>query len=417
VHHINRRSLSQREIDLAIEKIHAAQKPVIIAGGGVHYSFACKELTQFAHAFKIPVVETQAGKSAISWRQPMSVGGVGVTGTEAANQLVQEADLIFVVGSRLSDFTTSSKWRFGRAGAQLLHLNVSAFDGYKMGADLLQADAREGLNAIHQALLAKDFQTSQSYQAHVESLRSNWQQETDRLYQMKSPQGVMQTEVVGTVNEFMQPEDIIICAAGSLPGDLHRLWRSDLPGSYHVEYAFSCMGYEVAAGLGVKMANPKAEVYVIVGDGSYLMLHSELLTSIQEGYKINVVLLNNYGYQCIKNLQMSQGSRGFGNEFRYRSSSSKNLDGQYLEVDFPAYARSLGCNAYFAENTKQLRAILENARKETQSTFTEIKVLPGSMSEGYRAWWRVGVAAVSKEKKVKQAYQEMERHIKEASSY
>jgi len=415
--HLDRRPLSERALKLAIQKIKSAQKPVIIAGGGVHYSFACEDLQNFAKEFGMPVAETLAGKSAMSWEHPMSLGGVGVLGTEAANHIVQEADLILAIGTRLSDFTTTSKWKFGNADTEILHLNVSSFDGYKMGATLLQADAKEGLNALQRELSKDKYATSKAYQDFVSVLRSSWHKEVDRLYQIKSSQGNVQTAIVGAVNDFVQAEDVIVGAAGSLPGDLHRLWRCTTPKSYHMEYGYSCMGYEVAGGFGAKLAHPDREVYVIVGDGSFLMMHSELLTSIQEGYKINVIILDNHGFQCIKNLQMSQGSKGFGTEFRYRSEQTKHIDGDYLSIDFAGYAKSLGCKSYFANTVDDLKDALKDAKNQPISTVIEIKTLPGTMSGGYRSWWRVGVAEVSNKNEVEEAHQEMNAHIKETRAY
>lgn len=417
VFHLDRRTLSARALQEAVEKIKAAKKPLIIAGGGVHYSLATDALLAFADAFQVPVAETQAGKSALSWTHPMHVGSIGVTGGLAANVLAKEADLILAIGSRLQDFTTTSKAAFQHPNMQLLHLNVSAFDGYKMDGLLLQADAKEGLAALTEALLKEKYKTSETYQQTIAQLRESWQQEVDRLYQLEKAEGNSQTHVLGTLNEWIGEDDIIVCAAGSLPGDLHRLWRNKKPKTYHLEYGFSCMGYEVAGGLGAKMANPHAEVYVIVGDGSYLMMHSELLTSIQEGYKINIIILNNHGYQCIKNLQMAHGSKGFGNEFRRRCKQSQRLNGDKLAVNFTRYAESLGANAYYASDVNELKVHLKKAKEEKVSTVITIDVLPNTMSGGYESWWRVGIAAVSPSEAVREAHAHMQEKIKLAKMY
>lgn len=417
IYHLDRRPLATRALEAAVEKIKTAQKPLIIVGGGIHYSHACAALVDFACTFAIPVAETQAGKSAMDWAHPMSVGGIGVTGTKAANLLAKEADLLLVIGSRLSDFTTSSKAIFQNPNADLLHLNVSAFDGYKMDGILLQADAREGLSALKQALLKEDYQTSALYQIIIADHRTAWHQEVDYLYQLKSPEGNCQTHVLGVINNFIDDNDVIVCAAGSLPGDLHRLWRAKNPKTYHLEYGFSCMGYEIAGGLGVKMANPDAEVYVIVGDGSYLMMHSELLTSIQEGYKINVIILNNNGYQCIKHLQIGTGSKGFGNEFRYRSKQTNRLDGETLSIHFTEYAKSLGAKAFYAANIDDLEKALDLAKQENISTVIEIPVLPDTMTKGYESWWRVGIAETSAEEAVVNAHLGMKANLAKARQY
>jgi 3D-(3,5/4)-trihydroxycyclohexane-1,2-dione acylhydrolase (decyclizing) len=417
IYHLDRRNLSSRAIQDAVDKIKLAKRPLIIAGGGVHYSLACQELADFASSFGIPVAETQAGKSTMPYQHSMSLGGIGVTGTLAANTAAKQADLILVIGSRLSDFTTLSKAGFQDHQVPLLHLNVSAFDGYKMGATLLQADAKLGLLALKQALLDQAYSTSEAYQQTIQQYHQAWQQEVHRLYQLSDAQGNCQTAVLGALNEFIGDQDIIVCAAGSLPGDLHRLWRNSQPKTYHMEYGFSCMGYEVAGGLGVKMANPEAEVYVLVGDGSYLMMHSELLTSIQENYKINIILLNNAGYQCIHNLQRANGSQGFGNEFRYRSKQSNRLDGHNLAIDFQKYAQGLGAKSYFAEDINALKKMLQQAKQETISTVININVLPNSMTKGYESWWRVDIAEVSSQEEVVSAHHAMKEKINMAKAY
>ena len=416
VWHLDRRAPHPRALKEAVSILSSAQKPLIVAGGGVHYSQAAETLRGFAETFGIPVSETQAGKSAMSWKDPMSVGAVGVTGTSAANLLAKAADVVLVVGSRLQDFTTASKQIFA-ADVKLLHLNVSKFDGLKMDSIMLQADAKSGLESLSEELRKAKFQTSAEYRGCVSQLQSEWNAEVDRLYNLTSEEGNVQTSIVGTLNEFMAPEDIVLCAAGSLPGDLHRLWRSEIPKTYHMEYGYSCMGYEVAGGLGAKMAMEKGEVYIIVGDGSYLMLHSEILTALKEHVKINIVLLDNSGYQCIKNLQIAHGSAGFGNEFRFREESTGRLTGDFTAVDFKKYAEALGVKAFYAEDADQLSCSLEKARSETVSTLIEVKVLPGTMTGGYHSWWRVGVPEVSNCKATQESHLEMAREISKARAY
>ena len=416
VWHLDRLALHPRALKEAVSILSSAQKPLIVAGGGVHYSQAAETLRGFAETFGIPVSETQAGKSAMSWKDPMSVGAVGVTGTSAANLLAKAADVVLVVGSRLQDFTTASKQIFA-ADVKLLHLNVSKFDGLKMDSIMLQADAKSGLESLSEELRKAKFQTSAEYRGCVSQLQSEWNAEVDRLYNLTSEEGNVQTSIVGTLNEFMAPEDVVLCAAGSLPGDLHRLWRSEIPKTYHMEYGYSCMGYEVAGGLGAKMAMEKGEVYVIVGDGSYLMLHSEILTALKEHVKINIVLLDNSGYQCIKNLQIAHGSAGFGNEFRFREESTGRLTGDFTAVDFKKYAEALGVKAFYAEDADQLSCSLEKARSETVSTLIEVKVLPGTMTGGYHSWWRVGVPEVSNCKATQESHLEMAREISKARAY
>ena len=416
VWHLDRRAPHPRALKEAVSILSSAQKPLIVAGGGVHYSQSAETLRGFAETFGIPVSETQAGKSAMSWKDPMSVGAVGVTGTSAANLLAKAADVVLVVGSRLQDFTTASKQVFA-SDVKLLHLNVSKFDGLKMDSIMLQADAKSGLESLSEELRKAKFQTSAEYRGCVSQLQSEWNAEVDRLYNLKSEEGNVQTSIVGTLNEFMAPEDVVLCAAGSLPGDLHRLWRSEVPKTYHMEYGYSCMGYEVSGGLGAKMAMEKGEVYVIVGDGSYLMLHSEILTALKEHVKINILLLDNSGYQCIKNLQMAHGSAGFGNEFRFREESTGRLTGDFTAVDFKKYAEALGVKAFFAEDADQLRLSLEKARSEQVSTLIEVKVLPGTMTGGYHSWWRVGVPEVSNCEATQDSHLEMAKEISKARVY
>jgi len=427
--YLDRRSLSDRAVEAAVVAIKAAKTPLIIAGGGVHYSLACECLSTFADQFSIPVAMTQAGKSALPWTHRMNVGGLGVTGTKVANQLAAQADLIIAVGTRLQDFTTASKSAFQHSAVKILQLNVSAFDGYKMGATLLQADAKLGLQAIHKGLESlqpvgkslqpseKSYSTDDHYQQQITRWSQEWQREVDRLYTTGINDGNSQTNVLGVLNDFVSERDVVVAAAGSLPGDLHRLWRCKTPKDYHLEYAYSCMGYEVAAGLGVKIAHPHGEVYVLVGDGSYLMLHSELFTSIQEGVKITIILMNNQGYQCIKSLQQSQGSRGFGNEFRYRDKVTQRLDGETLRIDFVQYARALGANAMLARDVTEFKQALVDAKQSPISTLIEIHVNANSMSAGYESWWRVAIAEVSTADEVKQAHRATENHIKHVKPY
>jgi len=416
VWHLDRLPLDSRSLGEAIRILCKSNKPLIIAGGGVHYSYASDTLRDFAKTFGFPVGETQAGKSSMNWKDEMSVGAIGVTGTSAANLLANDADVVLIVGSRLQDFTTASKQIF-KNDVKLLHLNVSKYDGLKMDGLTLNADAKFGLECLKRELQQKNFHTGEDYCDKISKLKRNWDAEVDRLYQLKSKKGNVQTNIVGILNKFMKPEDVILCAAGSLPGDLHRLWRSELPKSYHMEYGYSCMGYEVAGGLGAKLAMERGEVYVIVGDGSYLMLHSEFLTALKEHIKINVVLLDNSGYQCIKNLQMAHGSVGFGNEFRYRENNSGRLTGGITSVDFKKYSEALGVKAYSASDADNFLDSLKKAKLDEISTLIEVKVLPGTMTEGYHTWWRVGVPEVSNCKATAESNLKMNEELCKAREY
>ncbi len=415
---IDRIPVSENVLQETVELIHKSKQPLIIAGGGVHYSLACEELAKFAERYKIPVAETQAGKSSLPASHSMNVGGIGVTGSEVANLLAAEADLILVIGSRLQDFTTASKWAFKNKECKMIHLNVSRLDAIKMNALILRGDARNGLMQLQESL--GDYQTSSTYQSLINQYRNEWTQELRRISEPSIPDnlGLQQTAVLALLNEMVEDNDVIICAAGSLPGDLHRIWGSKQVKDYHLEYAYSCMGYEVAAGLGVRLAKGnEGEVYVLVGDGSFIMMHSELLTALQEHKKVTVIVFNNHGYQCIRNLQESQGSLGFGNEFRYRDKSSNTLSGDYLPVDFCKYAEGLGAKAYHASSYDLLRSAIRDAKANTEISVIVIPVLPKTMSQGYQTWWRVGVAEVSNSDRVNDAFRDMQDRISEVKEY
>ncbi|GIO60480.1 3D-(3,5/4)-trihydroxycyclohexane-1,2-dione acylhydrolase (decyclizing) [Paenibacillus cineris] len=412
VHYLDRKPASQAAIERAAELISRKQKPILIAGGGVHYSLAYEELRQFAEAFGIPVAETQAGKSAIPWDHPLNMGAIGATGSLAANRLAREADAVICVGTRLGDFPTASKTAFTSPEAEFIHINVSGFDASKLNACQVVADAGAGLKELTSALQARSYKSAHNG-PELAKLKAEWTREVDRLYGLESEEGLAQTRVLGELNRYMAGE-VIVAASGSLPGDLHRLWRSVAPKSYHMEYGFSCMGYEIAGAFGVKLAEPDKEVYALVGDGSYLMLHSEILTSIQEGAKVNVILLDNHGYQCIHSLQRENGSDGFGNEFRLRSPETGRLTGDYVPVDYAAHARSMGIKAFSATSVDELKEALRQAGEEKGSTLIEIKVLPGTQSGGYESWWRVDVPEVSTSDKVRAARETMNEHVQRA---
>ncbi|MGW8428396.1 3D-(3,5/4)-trihydroxycyclohexane-1,2-dione acylhydrolase (decyclizing) [Peribacillus simplex] len=416
VHYIERRTPSETAVQRAVKLISEKKNPIIIAGGGVHYSLATETLSNFAEKFNIPVGETQAGKSALSWKHNRNMGSIGSTGSLASNILAKEADLIIGVGTRLTDFSTSSKAAFQNPEVEFLNINVSSMDALKLDAQILVADAKTGLELLTAELEKQEYKSGHE-ESRLEELKSNWNQEVDNYYSAEHPDGLAQTRVLGDINKFIDEKDIIVAAAGSMPGDLHRLWRNTVPKTYHMEYGFSCMGYEVAGALGIKMAVPEQEVYALVGDGSYLMLHSELVTSIQENKKITVLLLDNNGFQCIHNLQRGQGSNGFGNEFRFRSEEDNKLTGEYLEIDFAANARSMGAKGYTVRTLEELQDALEKAKQETVSTLIDIKVLPGTCTTGYESWWRLGVAEVSTDEKVQKAHKAMEEKAATARKY
>ncbi|HEX7833505.1 MAG TPA: 3D-(3,5/4)-trihydroxycyclohexane-1,2-dione acylhydrolase (decyclizing) [Thermoanaerobaculia bacterium] len=390
-----------RDLAEVADAIRAWKRPLIVAGGGVHYSNATATLADFATRHGIPVAETQAGKSAMTWAHPMSAGGVGVTGTLAANQLAQRADGVLFIGTRLSDFTTASKSLFSGAQQQRIHINVDRADAMKLDAKSLVCDARAGLEALD-ALLA-DHATTREYQNEIAEHRASWAREVDRLYTLDATTSDLpQTAVLGRLNHALGENDVIVCAAGSLPGDLHRVWRPAAPKSYHLEYGYSCMGYEVAGAVGVKLAHPDREAWALVGDGSFLMLHSELVTALENGTRIHVVLFDNRGFQCIRGLQQSQGSKGFGNELQHA-------------IDFAAYAEALGVTVFRARSLDELDAAIAAARESATATLIEVKVDRNSMTHGYESWWRVGVAEVSRSEDVVRAGVAMTKRVQQVA--
>ena len=341
------------------EWIRSSQRPLIIAGGGVIYSEATGELSDFASRTGIPVAETHGGKGSLHADHPQSVGAMGVTGTSAANQLAADADLVIAIGTRFSDFTTASKTAFQNPAVRFVNINVAEFDAFKHAALPLTADALQTLEELGSAL--SSWKVPQTYQSEIARLRKAWDQEVDRIYARRHGPPLSQGEVVGLLNTTLGPRDIIVNAAGSLPGDLHKLWRTRDPKGYHMDYGYSCMGYEVAGGLGVKMADPSREVYVLVGDGSYLMMAQEIVTSLQEKIKLNIVLFDNHGFSSIGGLSRAVGSGGFGTEYRYRE---EGLTGPVIPIDFAANAASLGAYAVSARTYEQLGAALADAKKQ-----------------------------------------------------
>ncbi len=373
--------------------IRASRVPLIIAGGGVIYSGATEELARFADRTGIPIVETQAGKGAIPYNHPLSLGAMGVTGTPGANIVAREADLVIGIGTRYSDFTTASKAAFQNPAVRFVNLNVAEFDAYKHAALPLVADAQVGLEELIAAL--EGYRVPAEHRTRAQTFNQEWDREVSRLYGLEHGPPISQSEVIGAVNEAAGPRDVVLCAAGSLPGELHKLWRTSDPKGYHLEYGYSCMGYEIAGGLGVKMAAPDREVYVMVGDGSYLMMNSEIVTSIQEGHKLTIVLVDNHGFSSIGGLSQSVGSGGFGTHYRYRNAESGQLDGGLLPVDFVSNARSLGAHAIQASDLASLKTALVEARKQDRTTVVVIETDPEQRVPGYESWWDVPVAEVS----------------------
>jgi 3D-(3,5/4)-trihydroxycyclohexane-1,2-dione acylhydrolase (decyclizing) len=415
VHIIERRPVSEEALEKAVGLIAKKKKPLIICGGGVRYSEAAEELKAFAERFHIPFGETQTGKGNIPWNHPYNLGGAGVCGTLAANRLAKEADLIIAIGTRLNDFATSSKRAYEHPDVDVLAINVNTLDAAKMNAYSLVADAKKVLTSLTEELEKIGYRSG--YEHEIEQAKADWNAELARLGEIELENGLSQTRVLMDLNELLDEDAVVVSAAGSLPSDLERIWKPTVSDTYHLEYGFSCMGYEVPGAMGAKLANPEREVYAFLGDGGYLMAHTELYTSIQEGIKINILLFDNNGFQCIHNLQRSQGIESFGNEFRRREHETGGLTGDYVPIDFAKNAESYGAKAYTVSTLEQLKEAVEQAKNETVSTLIHINVLPGTMTEGYESFWHVGVPAVSENENVQAAYQKMSEEVKKASVY
>ncbi len=382
-------------IAAAAQFLRTAKRPLLIAGGGVHYSDACDALRKFAEATGIPVAITQAGKGALLESHALGLGAVGVTGTLAANRLATDADVVLVVGTRLSDFTTASKTQFQHEGVRFVSINVCAGDAAKHGALPLVGDARATLAALARAL--RGWRVPAAHTRAIAAARTAWEKPWREMTSPAKPSAdgrLYQSEVIRVLNEFCGPHSTVVHAAGGIPGDIHKLWRGKSPTDYHSEYGYSCMGYEIAGALGVKLADPAREVYAFLGDGSYLMLNHEIVTAVQEGLKITVVLNDNSAFGCIHNLQRACGGRSFGNEFRHRSRASGRLEGPAVAVDYAANARSLGATVFTASDAASLKRALAAARAEHNTCFIYVPVSPESVMQGF-SWWDVPPAAVS----------------------
>jgi len=412
VWHVTRPEPDSKLLAGAADLIRSAKRPLIVAGGGVIYSEATAALRAFAEQTGIPVAETQAGKGSLPYDHPAALGAVGVTGTFAANRIAADADVVIGLGTRWSDFTTASRTAFTHPGVRFVNVNVADFDAAKLAGIALVADARVALERLAAAL--DGHQVSPEYRESAARLNREWDEEVTRLYGLGHEPLPAQSEVIGAVNDAARPVDVVVCAAGSIPGDLHKLWRTRDSKGYHVEYGYSCMGYEIAGGLGVKMAAPEREVYVMVGDGSYLMLSSEIVTSIQEGLKLTIVLVDNHGFSSIGSLSRSLGTDGFGTQYRYRRSGSLGVDsdsptGPLLPVDLAANAESLGAKVIRCRTVDDLRAGLESAKGEDATVVLAIEVDRYEGLPGYESWWDVPVAEVSEVETVQAARAAYER--------
>ena len=434
VHRITRIAPACDELAAIADVIKNAENPLVIAGGGVRYSEAGETLERFCETFNIPFSETQSGKSAVHSSHPLNLGGVGVTGNAPANAIAKEADVVIGVGTRFSDFTTASKSLF-RADAKFVTINTDRFDAYKLDAVKCVADAKTALLALETAL--GDYKTA--YTTEIADVKKAWDEEVRRLadyhygegfeplikarYEATIPEfietfgsALTQTEALLKIRSLIAPDAVAVAASGSLPGDMQRLWTTDAKDSYNMEYGYSCMGYEISGAFGSKLAKPDQEVYAFVGDGAFLMLHSELITSLQEGAKINVVLFDNAGFGCINNLQMSNGIGNLATEFRKRDSNGALL-GSLLHIDYAKVGEGYGCKTYTVRTLEELAYAVEDAKKQTVSTLIDVKVLPKTMTDGYGAWWHVGLASTSNKPSVQEAYKNKAENLSKARKY
>ncbi len=415
VHYYQRRCLDASSLKRLIKTIQGSKRPFVICGGGVKYSEAGKELEAFCSAFNIPFGETQAGKSTIAADFAYNMGGAGVTGTLASNRLAKESDLILGIGTRMNDFCTSSKSAY-KEDVAVVSINVNEMDAFKMGSEPYFADAKLALGQLTESLSAVGY--SSSYAREITEAKQEWATELTRLFSLEPAEGLAQSRVLGVLStELVGPDSIVVTASGSLPSDCQRVWNTNSHNSYHAEYAFSCMGYEIAGAIGAKLAEPDKEVYALVGDGGFLMLHTELVTALQEGIKINIVLFDNHGFQCIHNLQRSQGIPSFANEFRVREEGTTRLTGKCLEIDFAALAKAYGAEGYEVSTIEQLREAFEKTLSSEKLNLIDIKVLPGTMTEGYEAWWRVGTAEVSSNPAVVEAAKKIRKMSSTVKQY
>ena len=440
VHRIMRSPADAAQIDDAVELIMKAKKPLMIGGGGARYSEAGATLQKLCEDLTIPYAESQAGKSATPSSSPMNVGGVGVTGTLCANTLAEEADLVIGVGTRFNDFVTGSKEIFRNPEVKFLTINVSDFHAEKLDATKVVGDAKITLEQIGSILKGKGYQSGYRKE-YIAGLKAEYAKELKRIQSLTytkedfvplvpswTPEiindyleqiggTITETNGLGIIRECIADDAIVVSASGSLPADMERMWTTDAKDSYNMEYGYSCMGYEVQGALGAKLACPDKEVYALVGDGAFLMLNSELTTAIQEKKKINVIVFDNAAFGCINNLQMGNGIGSLCTEFRYRNEETGKTDGDYIHIDFAKVGEGYGLKTYSAKTPEELRAALEDSKKQEVSTLIDAKVLPKTMAEGYKSWWHFGVASTSKSEKTMDSWKNKEEKLKSARMY
>ena len=437
VHRITRPVAVEEELEDVAEVIAASKHPLVIVGGGVRFSEAGEEVEKFCEEFHIPFGETQGGKSACHSSHPYCLGGIGVTGTLASNVIAQKADAVIAIGSRMSDFTTSSKWLFQNGDVKFVAINNCRFHAYKMDAVKAVGDAKATVLALAEKLRARGYVSA--YNGEVEAAKAAWDKEMERLggieytgedfepiIKERDPRTIpefvkltsgkiTQTAALAAINRTIDPDATIITAGGSLPSCMQRMWRTDKRGGYHAEYGYSCMGYEVAATLGVKMAEPDNEVYCVVGDSSFQMMHSEIMTIMQERKKVNILIFDNCGFGCINNLEMTHGIGSLATEFRY--TDGKKPTGDLIPVDYAKIGEGYGLKSYTCRTIQELVDALEDAKKQTVACLFDLKVIPKTMTDGYESWWNVGMAQVSEKESARKAWDEVKEGRDAARRY
>ncbi len=436
IHTIVRQPVAAVELEGVVKAICRSKRPLIIAGGGARYSKAGEALAAFAEQFNIPVAETQAGKSVLPSSHYLNLGGVGVTGNIAANTIAENADLIIGLGTRFSDFTTASKFIF--SGAKIIAINVSGYHAMKLEAIKLLGDAKCALESLKTALARKKYRSK--YADEVKQAKALWEQEYKRLSAIEYGDGfqaevaeqregtvedfykssggrVCQTAALALIREIIDKDAIAVGASGSLPGCMQRMWTTDVKDTYNMEYGYSCMGYEIAGALGSKLAAPDQETYAFAGDGSFLMLHSEIHTALQERAKINVLLFDNGGFGCINNLQMGSGITSACTEFRYRDGNEQIPNGEYIPVNYAKIAEGYGCSAYTAGTMAELKAALLDSKKQERCTLIDIKVLPKTMTHGYGGWWNTGCSTMPRTKTAEAVLKTKKERLAKARKY
>mgnify|MGYP001419901988 FL=1 len=413
---IPRPSPDIRLINKAVKIIKNSKQPMIISGGGVIYSEAELELEKLIKQCGIPVAETFAGKGSLHYKNPLNLGAMGATGTKGASEIAKNADVVIGIGTRYGDFTSASKSAWQNPEVTFININIAELDAFKQSAIPLQGDAKQTIEILTKSL--KGYNTGKTYVQKIKKLNTEWDNIVDKVYSVEDDKNPVQAEYLGALNNFIDDKDVIVCAAGSAPGDLHKLWKTKSSKGFHLEYGNSCMGYEIPGGLGVKMADNSREVYVICGDASYLMLPADIITTIQEGYKITIILINNEGYASIGGLSDSVGGEGFGTHFKYRNPETGQLNGDFLPVDLAKNAESLGAIVYKPKGINEYIKALSKAKKNERTTLIYVETIRDRKMSGYGySWWDVPVPEVSDSREVQKVRRQYEEDKKRQKLY